>query len=66
MNCKDEVTELTMRRLGIFRENRDRAILMDLTTWNRTMHIMNETKKLKGTKICINEDYPKGILDQRK
>lgn len=45
MNFKDKVTE--PRRLGKQRQ-------MRLIAWDRKMQIMNETKKLKCTKIHIN------------
>lgn len=33
---------------------------------NRKVKTLEQTNKLKGTKVYIDKDYPKDILEQRK
>ncbi|KAK4884065.1 hypothetical protein RN001_000336 [Aquatica leii] len=64
VNMEIEVNEVV--RLGNYSTNRNRPILVKLSSFNRKRDILKAAKKLKGTKIYITEDFPKKIQEERK
>lgn len=54
-----------MRRIGEYREGRNRPILVKLVKESTTAEILRNTRKLKGTRVWIDEDYPKNIQAER-
>lgn len=53
-------------KLGIYKPNKKRPILVKLQTWDKKMEIFKRTKELKGKDIWINDDYTKKVQDDRK
>lgn len=62
-HSKDYITEI--KRISTKTENKVSPVLIELRSWNLKMQILRKAKKLKGTKIYINEDYPKEILKKQ-
>lgn len=54
------------RRLGRPATDKQRPVLLKLTTMNKKMEILAKTRALKGTNIWIDEDFPKDIQEERK
>lgn len=61
---KEEIDEV--KRIGSYKEDRQRPILAKLTSGNKKWEILNNTTKLKGTNIWIDEDYTKETMEERK
>lgn len=57
---------LDIYRIGRPTGNNSRPLLVETKSWNKKMEILKETRKLKGTKIFISEDFPKDIQEQRR
>lgn len=66
VDVKSETDVDEARRIGKPVADRQRPVLLKLTTANKKMEILRETKRLKGSEIWIDEDYPKDILEERK
>lgn len=64
IDIKEDIVEVT--RLGMPMTNRVRPIRVELKKNNTKEEIMRKTKKLKGSTIYVNEDFPKEIQIQRK
>lgn len=54
------------KRVGRYRRNGQRPILLKLTTGNKKAEILSKSKELKGSNMWIDEDYTKEILEERK
>ncbi|KAK9745122.1 Zinc-finger associated domain (zf-AD) [Popillia japonica] len=80
-NVKDKVKELFTRigadvkiekditeiiRLGPYNPAKKRAVLVKLNGWEQKMKIYNQTKKLKGSNIWINDDFSRKVIQDRK
>lgn len=61
---KIEVDEI--RRIGKYDSNRTRPILVKFTKESTKMKILRSARKLKGTDIWVDEDYPKNIQEERR
>lgn len=61
---KVEVDEI--RRIGKYNSNKTRPILVKFTKESTKMKIIRNARKLKGTDIWIDEDYPKNIQEERR
>lgn len=59
-----EIDEI--KRIGKYRNDRSRPILLKLTTQNKKAEILGKTRALKGTNIWLEEDYTKEIIEERK
>lgn len=64
IDMKTEIDEI--KRLGRYKEGRQRPILMKLTTGNSKMRVLQKTKELKGTNVWIEEDYTKETQEERR
>lgn len=64
VDMKTEIDEI--KRLGRYREGRQRPILMKLTTGNKKVQILKQSKELKGTDVWVEEDYTKESQETRK
>lgn len=64
INMATEIDEI--KRLGKYREGRQRPILIRLTTGNGKMRILQKSKELKGTNVWIEEDYTKETQEERR
>ena len=53
-------------RVGNKEKNNTRTIVLKLASFKDKLKIISEARKLKGTNICINEDYSKETLEIRK
>ena len=53
-------------RVGNKEKNNKRTIVFKLASFKDKLKIISEARKLKGTKISINEDYSKETLEIRK
>lgn len=63
----DEKTEVDeIRRIGKYDSNRTRPILVKFTKESTKMKILRSARKLKGTDIWVDEDYPKNIQEERR
>lgn len=80
-NVKDKVKELFTRigadvkiekditeiiRLGPYNPAKKRAVLVKLNGWEQKMKIYNQTKKLKGSNIWINDEFSRKVIQDRK
>ncbi|XP_072389612.1 uncharacterized protein [Diabrotica undecimpunctata] len=65
-NLDEELVE--MRRIGRQGDpqNVPRPIILEMKQEATRMEILKAAKNLRGTKIYINEDFPKKILQERK
>lgn len=63
---KPEIDLDEVKRLGRPTADRQRPVLLKLTTTNKKVEILGKTRKLKGTNIWIDEDFPKDIQEERK
>lgn len=54
------------KRIGIYKAGGSRPIIIKLVKHSKKMEILKNAKNLKGSKIWINEDYPKEIQEERK
>lgn len=64
INPDADIKEIT--KLGTFKTNKKRPILVKLQTRNKKMEIFERTKELKGKDIWINDDYTKKVQEDRK
>ena len=55
-----------VRRIGTFRDDANRPILVKLTREKKKMEILGQTKMLKGTKIWVDEDFTKVVQNERR
>uniref|UniRef100_A0A147BGB8 Putative myosin light chain kinase n=1 Tax=Ixodes ricinus TaxID=34613 RepID=A0A147BGB8_IXORI len=55
-----------IHRLGKKMTGRDRPVILTVADFKEKMAIMKNCVKLKGTKISINEDYSKRVVELRK
>lgn len=53
-------------RLGKYREDGTRPILVKLNKYNKKIEILKQAKNLKNTEIWINEDYTKEVQEERR
>lgn len=65
LNVKDIEIERA-HRVGKFDESRPRQIVVKLLRYKDKQMIQSQAKKLKGTRIYINEDYSDLIKKKRK
>lgn len=54
------------RRIGKYRNQRNRPILVKLAKSSMRSNILKNAKQLKGTEIWIDEDFPKNIQEERR
>lgn len=54
------------KRIGKKEENKIRPIMVELRNGNKRIDILKASKQLKRTKFSINEDFPRGVQEQRK
>lgn len=55
-----------IKRIGKYIRDRQRPILLKLTTGNKKIEILRKSKDLKGTNIWLEDDYTKEVLAERK
>ncbi|RZF33067.1 hypothetical protein LSTR_LSTR015674 [Laodelphax striatellus] len=53
-------------RIGLFKSNSNRPIIIGLTTCRRKAEILSKRTLLKGSNIYLAEDYPKEVQEIRK
>lgn len=53
-------------RMGRIQTGRTRPIIMKMTTREKKFEILKHAKELQGTKIWIDEDYPREIQEERR
>lgn len=46
-------------------KRKNRRVVLQMNTWGEKLGILEGAKHLKDTKVCINEDYPKKIIELR-
>ena len=61
-----EMDASEIRRIGTYKPNRNRPILVKLQKWKTKMEIYKLTKNLKGSDIWINDDFSKKVQAERK
>lgn len=64
INLETEIEEIN--RIGLYKEGRNRPIIIRLKEYNKKLEIYSQTKKLKGTEIWINNDYTNKTQKERK
>lgn len=64
INPGADIKEIT--KLGTFKPNKKRPILVKLHTWKKKLEIFEQTKHLKRRDIWINDDYTKKVQEDRK
>lgn len=64
INPESDIDEI--RRIGKPRDVVERLTILKLTTGSKKIEILKQSKKLKSTKIWIDEDYPKEMLRRGK
>lgn len=53
-------------RLGKYREDGTRPILVKLSKYNKKIEILKQAKNLKNSEIWINEDFTKEVQEERR
>ncbi|KAJ3648197.1 hypothetical protein Zmor_020018 [Zophobas morio] len=61
-----EIDASEIRRIGTYKPNGNRPILVKLQKWKTKMEIYKLTKNLKGSDIWINDDFSKKVQAERK
>lgn len=65
--CIEEERDIDdIRRIGKYRNDRNRPILVKLTKSSTRSKILKSARELKGTEIWIDEDFPKNIQEERR
>lgn len=64
IDVKGDVDEV--RRIGKYRPQQKRPILVKLTKESTRRTVLKNAKKLKGTDIWIDEDYPREVQEERR
>lgn len=64
INMREDIDEII--RVGKYSREKKRPILVKLNKERMRTKILQSTKNLKGTKIWINEDYPRDVRVERK
>ncbi|KAJ3651421.1 hypothetical protein Zmor_017465 [Zophobas morio] len=61
-----EMDASEIRRIGTYKPNGNRSILVKLQKWKTKMEIYKLTKNLKGSDIWINDDFSKKVQAEGK
>lgn len=64
MDDRIDIDKIT--RIGKYQEERRRPILLKLTRESKKGEIMRSSKRLKGTDVWLDEDYPRSIREERR
>ena len=54
------------KRIGYKQANKIRPVLVGLSTWSKKIKILKAGAKLKQLNMYVTEDFPKGIIEERK